>query len=190
MLSSQAATRMLARIVRPQGRIGEVLCELYTDFPEQFTDSDNLTLCMTDQQHRPAVVEHFWKPLGRNAGRIVLKLEGIDSITAAETLRGTSVHTPDAERVAVESSRYFVADLIGCDFYDGDTHLGKVADVQFPASTSGKQLLDAAALFVVSTDKGTDLLIPFANQFTRAIDLESRSIHMELPVGLAQLNSA
>lgn len=190
MQDLQAKTRVLARIVRPQGRVGEVLCELHTDFPEQFTQSSNLTLCMTDQRHQPAAVEHYWKPLGRNAGRIVLKLQGVDSITTAETLRGASIHTPDAERVEVESSRYFVADLIGCDFFDGDTCLGKVADIQFPASSTGKQLLDAAALFVVSTADEADLLIPFANQFTKSINLEHRSIHMELPNGLVQLNGS
>ncbi len=188
MQGAQADTRLLARIVRPQGRHGEVLCESHTDFPEQFTGSPNLSLRLADQHPQPVVVEYFWKPLGRNAGRIVLKLQGVDSISAAEALRGASIHMPVSERVAVEDARYFVSDLVGCDFFDGDRCLGKVADVQFPTTTSGKQLLDATALFVVCTDSGTELLIPFANEFTRAINLEDRCIYMELPNGLAQLN--
>ncbi len=188
MQGTHANTLLLARVVRPQGRLGEVLCDLYTEFPEQFTSSANLSLHFADERHQPVVIEQFWKPLGRNAGRIVLKLQGTDSISAAEVLRGATLHLPSEERVAVESSRYFVADLIGCAFFDGGTCLGTVADVQFPTSASGKQALDSAALFVVRPENGPDLLIPFANAFTKAINLDTRSIHMELPAGLAQLN--
>lgn len=183
-------TRLLARIVRPQGRMGELLCELYTDFPEQFTSSANLTLHFAHQQWQPIVVEKFWQPLGRNAGRVVLKLQGTDSISAAELLRGATIHLPSEERTPVEESRYYVADLVGCAFHDGNTCLGTVTDVQFPASSPGKQVPDAAALFVVTPENGPDLLIPFVNAFTRSIDLKTRSIHMELPEGLAELNRA
>ena len=35
---------LLARIVRPQGRRGEVLADIFTDFPEHFTERKRLFL--------------------------------------------------------------------------------------------------------------------------------------------------
>ena len=39
---------LLAKIVRPQGRQGEVLCDLLTDFPEKFSERKRLFLIAED----------------------------------------------------------------------------------------------------------------------------------------------
>lgn len=177
----------LVQVVRPQGRLGEVLCELLTDFPEQLTGGAHLELVLADASVRPVTIERYWKPLGRNAGRIVLKVQGIDSITAAESLRFAAIRVPRERRVALDDGTFYVSDLVGCHVYDAETLLGQLKDVQFPASSSGKHALDAPALFVVSTDSN-DLLLPFAREFVVLIDPSQRLIRMKLPAGLAELN--
>ena len=44
MTASSEAWVLLARVVRPQGRQGEVLADIFTDFPEHFTRRKRLFL--------------------------------------------------------------------------------------------------------------------------------------------------
>ena len=118
---SQEQWVTLARIVRPQGRRGEVLADLLTDFPEQFTASTSLSLLSSAGVHRAVTVENHWMPTGRNAGRVVLKLAGTDSISDAETLAGAEIQLPADQRVALEEGTYYVSDLVGCAVDEGDT---------------------------------------------------------------------
>lgn len=185
---SDPPLRTLARVVRPQGRHGEVLCDLLTDFPDQFTSSEHLLLTNAAGVQTPAVIEKYWLPTGRNAGRIVLKLAGTDSITQAEQLRGNAVQMPHEERVSLDDGTYYVSDLLGCEVHNAGAVLGTIADVQFPVSSSGKRLDEAAAIFVVAGPDGQESLIPFAQAFVLALDLEHRVISMALPEGLASLN--
>lgn len=166
------------------------MCDLLTDFPDTLTSSTTLLLTSTVHISRPAQVESFWLPTGRNAGRVVLKIQGVDSITEAELLRDFTVQMPSAQRVALDEGTYYVSDLLGCEIRSSGTLIGTVADVQFPVSSSGKRLDDSPALFVVTRpDEAGELLIPFAKAFTQEIDVERRRITMALPDGLTGLNA-
>ncbi len=179
----------LARIVRPQGRRGEVLAELFTDFPDLYATSHHLVIFGSTAMREPAKVESFWRPAGRNEGRIVLKLAGVNSISEAEKLTGQELQLPGAERIALDGATFYVNDLVGCELCDGDHTLGKVSDLHFPVSASGRRLKDAAALFIVKTNEEQELLVPFANAYVRRIDVETKRIIMDLPAGLLNLNS-
>ena len=189
---------VLARILRPQGRKGEVLADLFTDFPERFLSQPRVWLAppgvadsasADSPSARIAEVASFWLPVGRNAGRIVLRFAGIDSIEQASQLAGTEVLVPLAERKPLEADTAYVSDLIGCTLYDRDQPLGTVTGVQFPTTPDGaRRLEDAAPLLVLATPSGNELLIPFARAFLVALDPAAKSIHMALPEGLAELN--
>ena len=179
----------LARVVRTQGRKGEVLADLLTDFPERFqTQPDIFLRSPAKGEPRAAVVESSWMPTGRSAGRIVLKLAGVDSISDAELLAGAEVQIPAAERVSLADGTYYVSDLIGCRMTNRGDEIGTVSDMHFPQDTAGRRIEDAAAIFVVERANGDEILIPFASAFVRRIDTASRTIDMELPDGLLQMN--
>lgn len=178
----------LARVVRTQGRKGEVLADLLTDFPDRFQTQPNVFLRSDSGEPRPTVVESSWMPTGRSAGRIVLKLAGVDSISDAELLAGAEVQIPAAERVNLADGTYYVSDLIGCRMNNRGDEIGTVSDMHFPQDTAGRRIEDAAAIFVVERANGDEILIPFASAFVRRIDTASRVIDMELPDGLLQMN--
>ncbi|MGI4853990.1 MAG: ribosome maturation factor RimM [Janthinobacterium lividum] len=178
----------LAHILRPQGRRGEVLAELLTDFPEQFTAAQNLLLATPSQRTVPVQIEQFWLPTGRNAGRVVLKLAGTDSITDAEKLAGHDIQLSADERMELEDDTFYVDNLIGCKVLDGEVDLGDVIEVQSSISSDGRRMMDSASLFVVRRPNGTEMLIPFAKDFVQSINVEQRLIVMILPAGLAELN--
>ena len=185
---------VLARLLRPQGRKGEVLAELFTDFPERFEDRKRVFLAPPDfagveSAARSAEVVSFWLPVGKNQGRIVLGFAGVDTISDAELLAGLEVIVPAEERVALDDDATYISELIGCTLYDGAAVVGIVADVQFPATADGgRRLEDAAPLLVVTSSDGDEILVPFVRAFLVAVDAEAKRIDMVLPVGLVDVN--
>ncbi|HEV2618920.1 MAG TPA: hypothetical protein VGU23_03165, partial [Acidobacteriaceae bacterium] len=110
---------VLAQILRPQGRRGEVLADLFTDFPERFTQHPQVWLAPAGFAEcaepptpaadaevpatpQPAEVAAHWLPVGKNAGRIVLHFAGVDTIEQAEQLAGREVLVPHTERLPLE----------------------------------------------------------------------------------------
>jgi 16S rRNA processing protein RimM len=189
---------VLAHILRPQGRRGEVLADLFTDFPERFNEHPQVWLAApglgegsTDQPAdvKPAEVAAHWLPVGRNAGRIVLHLAGIDTIEKAEQLAGKEVVVPAEERVPLETGAEYISDLVGCTVYDHDRPLGVVDSLQFPTTSDGsRRLEEAAPLLVILAADDEEILIPFAKAFLIDLDVAAKSIRMELPEGLAEIN--
>jgi 16S rRNA processing protein RimM len=202
VMESASQWTVLAHILRPQGRKGEVLAELLTDFPERFNQQPRIWLAPAGFADRtdagvagvgaePAQVAAHWLPVGRNAGRIVLHLAGVDSIEKAQQLSGKDVLVPLAERLPLTPGSAYVSDLIGCTVYDRDRALGVVESVQFPASPDGsRRLEEAAPLLAVKSPEGDEVLVPFAGAFLLELDVAAQSIRMALPEGLAEINRA
>ena len=185
---------VLAHLLRPQGRKGEVLAELLTDFPERFEERRAVFLARPGfageaSAARSAEVVRFWLPVGKNEGRIVLHFAGVESISDAETLAGLDVMIAREERVALDDESAYISELIGCTVYDGATRVGVVADVQFAMTPDGgRRLEEAAPLLAVTSVDGDEVLVPFAKAFLVGVDVEARRIDMLLPEGLVEVN--
>lgn len=166
--------------MRPQGRYGEVLSEILTDFPERFADRKHLWLISSEtseESSRELVLEKHWL----HKGRIVLKFTGVDSISEAEALRGLLVAIPANERAPLRDDSVYVGDLIGCQVVNvSEPHrpVGTVTDVD-----------PEAALLAIDTPDGIEALIPFAKAYLVRIDLPGKRIEMRLPVGLLEINA-
>jgi 16S rRNA processing protein RimM len=170
---------IVAKIVRPQGRHGEALAELLTDFPDRFAERKRLFLLGAKSAPRPIELERHWL----HQGRIVLKFAGVDSINDVETLRGLEVAIPKAERAPLEDGAIYIADLIGCTLVDGreQKEVGKIAEVDRESTST--------PLLVVKTFSGQEVLVPFAKAFQPKFDPAARTLTMDLPEGLLELNS-
>jgi 16S rRNA processing protein RimM len=178
----------LARIRRPQGRIGEVFADILTDFPERFSDRRNLWLISDPESPRtkanPAPVAAELTNHWLHKGGIVLHLAGVDSISAAELLAGKIVAIPLAERAPLPDDEVYIADLIGCALFDvaGPQHV-LVGQIESVDRTAGP-----VALLVLQGATG-EVLVPFAKSYLRNIDLAAKRVEMALPEGLTDLNS-
>jgi 16S rRNA processing protein RimM len=185
---------VLAHLLRPQGRKGELLAELLTDFPERFKDSRRVFLAAPNfngesSGAKEAEVSDFWLPVGKNQGRVVLKLAGIDSISAAEGLGGLDVIVPLEERVPLDDEANYISDLVGCTVYDGTTAVGIIEDVQFATSADGlRKLEEAAPMLVLKSAEGDEVLVPFAKDFLVGVNAKERRVEMRLPTGLLDVN--
>jgi 16S rRNA processing protein RimM len=176
----------LARIRHPQGRKGEVIAQILTDFPEKFTDRKRLWLLAGEsappaKASAPREVELIAHWLHK--GGIVLHFAGVDSISAAETLKGLIVAVPRSERVALAEDEVYTGDLIGCVLVNAagaePVIIGEIESVD---RTAGP-----VALLVVRGAAG-EVLIPFAKGYLRSIDLNAKRVEMALPEGLVDLN--
>ncbi len=190
---------VLAMLLRPQGRKGEILAELLTDFPERFSGRPRVFLAPPgfhgdESAARPVEVVAFWLPVGRNQGRIVLHFAGIDSINAAEPLCGLDVVLPAAERRELDDDASYIDDLIGCTLFDVPNPsqcitVGTVQDVHFATTPDGgRRLEDAAPLLSVQTEAGEEVLVPFVKAFLVSLDPARKRIEMSLPPGLLDVN--
>jgi 16S rRNA processing protein RimM len=194
MMKSISPWIVLAQLLRPQGRKGELLAELLTDFPERFEDRRRVFLAApgfsgTPAEARSAEVVSFWLPVGKNDGRIVLQFAGVDSISDAEAIAGLEVIVPEEERMPLDEDSAYISELVGCTVYDGAAAVGVVEDVQFATTTDGgRRLADAAPLLAVRSIKGDEVLIPFAKDFLVGMDTVAKRIDMILPVGLIDVN--
>jgi len=184
----------IARLLRPQGRRGELLADPLSDLPNLFAPNREVLLAPANAS-APApntlplhIEEHFF-PTGKNAGRVVLKLSGCDSINAAELLAGQQLFIPTSELPPLEPGTFFVGDLLGCTLYDAaspNTPAGTVTDVEFATAPDGRtRLEDAAPLLAIEQTPGAEpILIPLVLAWIDTIDIAARRITMHLPQGL------
>lgn len=172
----------IARIARPQGHRGELLCELLTDFPERFEQEPEVSLRAPGaaEPSRSALIEQH----RLHGDRIVLKLAGCDTMTDAEGLRDYELVVPWEARMPLAEDEIYIAELTGCILVDAASGL-EVGTVTGVDRESG-----ATDLLVIETRAGTEALVPFVKAFEPAWDLATRVLRMTLPEGLLDLQDS
>ncbi|HVO58513.1 MAG TPA: ribosome maturation factor RimM [Dongiaceae bacterium] len=177
----------VARILRARGNKGEVAAELLSDFPERLAQLPSVFLQSAAGAPREIGLRAFW--VDRNhPGNCVFHFAGVDSIDAAEQLRGQEVQIPFSQRAMLPSGSHFVTDLIGCEVFESANAalLGRVRDVYFPGDEgqAGTPLLSIAPAHA----PGQEFLVPLAQDICTLIDTAARRIVVRLPDGLRELN--
>jgi 16S rRNA processing protein RimM len=176
----------LARVVKTQGRHGEVAAELHSDVPERFAVGMKLLALPKPQDLKPEParreleVEDLWP----HKGLVVLKFRGVDSMNDAELLIGSELQVPRAERADLDAGRNYVSDLIGCMVLDHGREIGRIEDVQFGAG-------EAPLLIVANAGraKETKFDVPFAEAYLEGVDTAQRQVRMNLPEGMLDINA-
>lgn len=178
---------LLARLIRPHGRKGELVAELLTDFPDLFHRRKRLVLippARIGTRPREIHLENFWFL----RSRIILRFQGIDSINDAEPLRHYLVAIPHAERAPLDAGSVYVGDLIGCtvvDLNQGGAVAGDIIDVDRGSSNAELLVLRRPGLRMPAAEA----LIPFVREYLVRIDIAARRVEMRLPEGLLDINA-
>lgn len=151
---------------------GAVRVRIEFDDPRLFETGRGVVLALADRRMETTIEEFRFQH-----GRWVLKLEGIDSISDAESWVGSQVSIGQAGLPEPEDGSYYDFDLTGCEVHTGGGCIGIVREVVDYGGT---------ALLRLERD-GKELLIPFARRFLQRVDLAERRIDMDLPEGLLDL---
>lgn len=173
----------LARVVKTQGRHGEVAAEVHSDIPGRFAAGMKLlalgksALGKDEDTRRELEIEDIWP----HKGLLVLKFRGVDSMSDAELLIGAELQVPRSERAELEPGATYVSDLIGSTVFDRGRELGRVEDVQFGAGE--------APLLIVAGEAGKKFDVPFAEAYLENIDIAQRQVRMNLPEGMLEINA-
>ena len=165
--------------MRPQGRRGEVLADLLTDFPEKFAERKQLRLGLEGAADpREYSLESHW--LHKN--RVVLKFKGVESISDAEALTGMLVQIPSQARAPLEGGAVYISDLVGSIVIDRSQNrkIGTISEVQ--------QETGAAPLLVVR-ELAKQYEIPFAEEFIVRFDASQKVLELKLPAGMLEVNA-
>jgi len=169
----------LARVVKTQGRRGEVAGEILSDIPGRFNIGMRLMALPREPEgrRRELEVEELWP----HKGLLVLKFVGVDSISDAEALVGCELQVPRSQRSELQTGWNYVSDLVGCTVLDNGRDVGRIEDVQFGAGE--------APLLIVR-DAGAKLVeVPFAQANLDHDDVERKQVLMKLPEGLLEVNA-
>lgn len=165
----------IAKVVKTQGRIGEVAAELFTDFPEKFAERRKLFALLPDDGRRELELEDAWP----HKGQMVLKFAGVDSISDAEALLRAEIQIRKQDRAELEADEVWISDLIGAQVFDGSSELGIIKDVQFG--------FGEAPMLIVTGKK--EYMVPFATAYIVKQDLEHKRLDMKLPKGLLEVDA-
>ena len=112
-------------------------------------------------------------------GRCIAKFRGIDSISEAEKYVGCEIKIPSEALPPPREGWFYTFQLRGCQvFGTGGELIGTVTDV-----------LDAGGAEILQVDhENKEVLIPFAQSYMKTIDLDRRTIVVDLPEDLRDLN--
>lgn len=100
------------------------------------------------------------------ADKVILKLEGIDSIEQAQKYFKKYLEVSREDAVELPEGSYFITDLIGCTVYDTEgKNLGVIAEVLKTGSND-----------VYWIKEGKELLIPALRTIVLEVDVENQKI--------------
>ncbi len=158
----------IGRVVKPQGRKGEVLVEPLSDRPDRFPSLTRAYVPATGGGSRLVAITSCWP----HKARFVLKLEGVDSIDAAEAYRGVELRIGDEELAALPEGAYYHHQLRGLHVEDvSGRSVGSVVDL----------LETGAATVLVVRGEAGETLIPLAESFVKQVDVAGGRLLVALP---------
>jgi 16S rRNA processing protein RimM len=165
----------IARIARTRGNRGEVVADLYTDFPDRFNALEEVWLEFYDGRKQRVALEDCWE----HKGRRVFKFAGVDSISSAEGYVGCWIVIPSDQAVQLPEGTYYDHDLMGCSVQDiRGNRLGIVGDILHIAGNSQ----------LVVKDLNREYLIPAVESICIRVSIVGKQILVDPPEGLMDLN--
>jgi len=161
----------VGEVTAPFGRQGEVKVRLETDFPNRFSRLRQVCL------RRPSGAADLFdiEDVRLHKGQALLKLRGVDTIDAAEELRGALVQIRRQEAVPLPANEFYIHDLIGCEVVTAE---GRVLGTLISVLQSS-----ANDVFVVGQGK-EEILLPAIKDVVQEVDLERRRIRVTPTPGL------
>ena len=159
---------IVAEILRPHGRRGEVIARLLTDHLDTLTGAAHVYLGL--ESETPITV----LKIRLHKGNPLLKLEGIDDIDSALKLKGIEICLPREELAPLEEGEFFLYDMLGLTVVNGNGE--KLGTVEGIMETGGPPLLAG------KLPGGRDFLIPFTPGTIDEVDLDNGTITLtDLP---------
>ncbi|PJI06610.1 MULTISPECIES: ribosome maturation factor RimM [Clostridium] len=149
----------IGQIINTHGVRGELKIYPLTDDINRFDELDNVYI---DNQIRKVI------SVKKQPNKVILKLEGIDSIDDAVKYKNKFIQIPRKDSIELKEGQYFISDIIGCSVFDENgKFLGKVYDV---ISTKNNDV------YCIKRSGQQDLLVPALKDFVLEVDIQNEKI--------------
>ncbi len=164
----------IGKVLKTQGRRGELKVKLFTD------PSENLFFSRIFFNKKGLLEEFQVEAFRLQKTFTIIKLKGVDSITQAQEFVGEDILYPVEEFTPLKKGEFYFHQIEGCTvFTKSGEQIGYVHDVM-PVSEND--------LLVVQVREGRELLIPLTQTICLEIDLDKRTIIIDPPEGLLDLD--
>lgn len=163
----------VGKIVNTHSLKGEVKVISSTDFEEQrFEKGTELLITRGNQVVKEVTVESY----RTHKNNLLVKFVGIDSIEEAEKLKNLQIKI-DSENIGeLEENEYYFHEIIGCEVFDENgKSLGEISEILTPGAND---------VWVIKSQNGKEILIPYIEDIVKKIDVENKKIDIEVMEGL------
>jgi len=151
---------------RSHGLRGDMLMEVYTDFPERLAPGKTLYV---GDEHRPLVIRNV-RPVARG---VLIGFEGFIDPESTAVLRNRMIYTAATELPALPAGEYYHHQLIGLRVVNqSGQFLGILEEI---IQTGAKDV------YSITTPEGSEILIPAVDDFILEISLERHEIIVAPP---------
>ncbi|HXF84941.1 MAG TPA: ribosome maturation factor RimM [Anaerolineales bacterium] len=154
---------------RPHGVHGEIIMDLYTDFPERMKSGRRLFI---GEDHQPVTLASA-RP--HQSGMLV-KFKGIETPEEAGRYRNQWVYVRSSDLPPLPEGQIYQYQLIGLRVIDeNDNLLGELVEILETGAND---------VYVVRNMAGKEILLPAIPSVILDLDLEARSMRVHLLEGL------
>ena len=163
----------VGKIVNTHSLKGEVKVISSTDFEEQrFEKGTELLITRGNQVVKEVTVESY----RTHKNNLLVKFVGIDSIEEAEKLKNLQIKI-DSENIGeLEENEFYFHEIIGCEVFDENgKSLGEISEILTPGAND---------VWVIKSQNGKEILIPYIEDVVKKIDVENKKIDIEVMEGL------
>ena len=159
----------IGKIVNAVALRGEVKVYAYSDRKERYEEEILV-------ENKKGLTPYEIQGVRYQKNIVILKLKGVDDRNAAEALKERDIYITEADLPELPDDTFYVRDLMGCMVLDGRTG-GKLGII--------KEVLQGAAqdVYVITLLSGKEAMIPAVAEFVKQVDMEARTITVELIPG-------
>lgn len=157
----------VGRLGRTRGVKGEIYIIPETDFPGRFLQMSEIFV--RDRDHWNKVRLDSARVV---SGRVVVKLEGIESPEEAARFTNRQIGVRKEEIAKLPKGAFWIHDLVGCEVLDKQSGelIGEITAVEkYPAND----------VYIIRMTDGKEMVIAAVKQFVKSVDIEARKVTID-----------
>lgn len=165
----------VGKIVNTHGVKGELKIVPTTDDPKRFKKLKEIYVERKELKKYNIEAVRFHKAF------VLLKLEGIDDMNAAELLKGSTLKIDRKDSLPLKKDEYYISDLYDLGVYteEDERYLGDIVDIIYTGSND--------VYVVKNPETKKELLLPAIKQVVKVVNIEEGKMIVHLLEGLEDL---
>jgi 16S rRNA processing protein RimM len=161
----------IGEIVNTHGVNGEIKIIPLTDNPERFED---LKWAYIDK--KGSIEKYYINGIKYLKNLVVLKLKGVDDLSAAQALKGFFMLVDRENAVKLPENSFFICDILGSTVHDDKGNLlGELVDVLQTGSND---------VYIIKDENKRELLLPALKSVVKEVSVENKTMIVTIPKGL------